>query len=116
MDQAVQYVESLDAFVKALEATAQNVVVRSGHKFDRIEVDGEVEFFINKQTWEIFGAKSAGQYNPRRQYGTVETVDQFDWVVKEPHKESAAYPVWKQREDAIKATHKPRGRPKKVAP
>lgn len=36
-------------------------------------------YFVRLQDGAIFAAASWGTANPRRQYGTLDTIDQFDW-------------------------------------
>lgn len=38
-----------------------------------------VKLFVEKSTGNIFGAKSWKAYNPARQFGTLDTVAEWDW-------------------------------------
>lgn len=38
-----------------------------------------VSYFVEKETGIIFGAKSWKIYNPNREYGTLDTIDEWDW-------------------------------------
>lgn len=113
MERAVQYVENMNQFVISLLTTAKNVEVKKGRRFDRVVVDGSIKYFVDKESWEIYGAKSALQFNPRRQYGKVDTVTQFDWTSGTPLKGSTIEAVWMERENAIVSGYKKRGRPRK---
>lgn len=115
MDTAIQYTENMNEFVLLLQKTAarKSVEQAKGRRFDRILVDGEVRFFVDKNTWEIFGAKSDFQYNPRRQYGKIDTASQFDWKNLRPLSGTTIETVWLQREAEIQKQYKPRGRPRK---
>lgn len=115
MEQAVKFIELTDAFIKVLEKVHTNVQRAEGRRFDRISYDNVVRFFIDRNSWEIFGAKSSFQYNPRRLYGTLETVDQYNWAGKIPSPLAGtdAENTFKAREDTIAKNYKPRGRPKK---
>ena len=115
MDTAIQYTENMNAFVGTLTQTKgiKNVERANGRRFDRILVNGEVRFFVDKTTWEIFGAKSDFQYNPRRQYGKIDTAQDFDWVALRPLAGSSIESVWLNREAEIQKSYKPRGRPRK---
>jgi len=117
METAIQYVENMNAFVSTLMNTkgTRNVERAEGRRFDRILVNGEVRFFVDKNTWEIFGAKSDFQYNPRRQYGKIDTATQFDWVTLRPLAGTSIESVWLLREAEIQKSYKPRGRPRKTA-
>jgi hypothetical protein len=119
MENAIKYVEQMDAFITLLSrevALKDHVLVESisGRKFDRILIDEAVEYFVDKQTSIIYGAKSPLQYNPRRSYGTLATVEQFDWTTNLPFEGTAVATEWHAREDAIQSGYKKRGRPRKV--
>lgn len=120
MEMAIKYTESMNAFINLLLATAgvKNVEHKDGRRFDRILVNGVVKYFVDRHTWEVFGAKSSFQYNPRRQYGKLDTVSQFDWVTHTPVAGTDAEKQFLAREAEIQKQYKPRGRPRKnpVAP
>lgn len=113
MEQAVKYTENMGIFTKLL---GKNVEVKPGRRFDRVAVDGVVKYFVDRHSWEIYGAKSSFQYNPRRQYGKLDTAKQFDWVTLKPLAGTAIESVWLEREAEIVKNYKPRGRPRKVKP
>ena len=92
----------------------KQVDVLSGRKFDRILIDDYTEYFVDKHTSIIYGAKSPLQYNPRRSYGTLATVEQFNWTTNLPHEGTPIEGEWNAREEAIQAGYKKRGRPRKV--
>ena len=118
MENAIKYVEQMDTFLtllrKVLMKNQDAVDVLSGRKFDRILIDDYTEFFVDKQTSIIYGAKSPLQYNPRRSYGTLATVEQFDWTTNLPLEGTVMETELAAREDAIQAGYKKRGRPRKV--
>jgi hypothetical protein len=118
MENAIKYVEQMDTFLtllrKVLMKNDTAVETISGRKFDRIVIDEAVEYFVDKKNSVIYGAKSALQYNPRRSYGTLATVEQFDWTTNMPLEGTAVEAEWIAREDAIQAGYKKRGRPRKV--
>ena len=111
MDTAVRYIELMDTFRNELP---QDTVITSGRRFDRVAFNGMVQYFVDKETWIIYGAKSAAQYNPRREYGTLETVNQFDWAWGAPWPGTALEQQITAREAAIAAGYKKRGRPRKT--
>jgi hypothetical protein len=113
MEQAIQYTENMNAFVGELAKVAKSVQVLRGRRFDRVAVDDTVKYFVDRHTWEIFGAKSKIQYNPRRHYGKVDTISDFDWKTGLPIEASPSYTTWKDRENELTKDHKPRGRPRK---
>lgn len=116
MDRAVQYVENMNQFVSTLLGVARNVEVKKGRRFDRVFVDGTIKYFVDKESWTIYGAKSALQFNPRREFGKVDTVTQFNWTTGTPLAGSSIEAVWMERENAIVSGYKKRGRPRKSAP
>jgi hypothetical protein len=114
MEQAVKYTESINAFQNVLDQICEVCEVKVGRRFDRIVVDGEVRYFVDRNSWEIFGAKSSFQYNPRRQYGKLDTIAQFDWAKNRPILGTAVEVDWNAREASIQKQYKPRGRPRKI--
>lgn len=38
-----------------------------------------VKYFVERSTGIIFGAKSFKVYNPNHEYGTLDTLDQYEW-------------------------------------
>lgn len=118
MDTAVRYTELMHTFTGTLRDTFgrhhDGVAVETGRRFDRIRIDDEVLYFVDKTTWIIYGAKSEVQYNPRREYGTLETVAQFDWAEGIALPGTTLAQQLEQREATIAANYKKRGRPKKM--
>lgn len=116
MEQAIKFVELSNSFVSTLLKSHKSVERREGRRFDRFECDNEVRFFVDRNSWEIFGAKSSFQYNPRRTYGTLDSVTQYDWspVFPTPIAGSQAERIHNEREAEIQKTYKPRGRPRKT--
>jgi hypothetical protein len=119
MEQAIKYIEEMDIFLTLLrKVTMKNHAAFEtiiGRKFDRIVIDGAVTYFVDKKNSVIYGTKSPLQYNPRRSYGTLDTVMQFDWTTNTPLPGSPVEAEWNAREKAIQSGYKKRGRPRKVA-
>lgn len=114
METAVKYTEHMHRFTTdLLVKVAKSVEVKPGRRFDRVVVNGSVKYFVDRHSWEIFGAKSSFQYNPRRHYGKLDTVEQFNWVSHTPIPGTAIEQVWTARESEIVKNYKKRGRPKK---
>ncbi len=86
-----------------------------GRRFDRIKCNDTVRFFVDRNSWEIYGAKSSFQFNPRRWYGTLDSVGQYDWtqVAPTPLAGTSAERIFNDREAEITKNYKPRGRPRK---
>lgn len=117
MEDAVRYIELKNAFVDALmsaSAEVRSVNVMKGRKYDRVAVNDSVTYFIEKDSRKIFGAKSDSQYNPRREFGTLETLDQMDWATATPKPNTQLALDLEVRENLIKAGYKQRGRPPKA--
>ena len=118
MEQAIQYIEQFDIFLALLrKVTMKNhaaIETIIGRKFDRIVINGATSYFVNKHSHIIYGAKSPLQYNPRRSYGTLATVEQFDWATNTPLEGTPIEGEWNAREKAIQSGYKKRGRPRKV--
>ena len=134
LDRAVQYVQKIEQFRAALQA-ADMVCIRNGdtvgidvgRKYDRIFIqtyhNGQpnqklARYFVNRNSWEILGCKSFHQVNERRVYGTLDTIDQYDWTpfYGVPIPGTDAEKIHLKREAEIAKTHRPRGRPKKNRP
>lgn len=116
MEQAIQYMEQMNIFITLLLKTEGNATVtkQDGRRFDRLFVNDQTKYFVERRTGNIFGAKSSFQYNPRRKYGTLATVSQFNWEKHVPITGSEIEKDWLAAEQAIVANYKKRGRPKKV--
>lgn len=112
MDTAVMYTELMDKFKDTLSPIG-DVEIVPGRRFDRVVVVGGRMYFVDKHTWIIYGAKSDFQYNPRREYGTLHTMNQYEWNTALPVAGTEAEKLWAAREHAIQKNYKPRGRPRK---
>lgn len=127
MDKAVEYTQKLDAFVKVLNDGRTHPefgtwTVETGRKFDKVYEQTKTQklgrYMVDRNSWQIFGIKSWAQINPRRTFGTIDTVDQFDWTghTASPKPGTEAERVHNETEAKIAAGYKKRGRPRKVAP
>ena len=124
MDKAVEYIQKLDGFVNTLNTENQGVAgdtwqVETGRKFDKVFVQGKHQkhgrYMVDRNSWTIYGIKSWAQINPRRTFGTIDTVAQFDWsgYTGNPKSGTAAEKEHTAREAEIAKTYKKRGRPRK---
>jgi len=125
MDKAVEYSQKVEAFVKALTKENPGVKgdkwqVETGRKFDKVYVQTDVQklgrYMIDRNSWIIYGIKSWAQINPRRTYGTLDTVSQYDWSAHygTPKAGTDAESLHNELEAQIAAGYKKRGRPRKV--
>ena len=126
LDRAVEYVEKLEQFRAAFQKadtagrdTTDTVQIETGRKFDKVYVKTEVQklgrYMVDRNSWVIYGIKSWAQINDRRTYGTLDTIDQYDWkpYYGQPKPGTEAEKLHEAREAAIASQFKPRGRPRK---
>lgn len=114
MDQAVKFIELSNAFVTELLKSNKSVERVEGRRFDRFSCNNTVKFFVDRTSWEIYGAKSSFQFNPRRWYGTLDSVSQYEWSnTPTPKSGTPAERIFNDRETEIAKNYKPRGRPRK---
>ena len=61
------------------------VTVKEGVKYFRVDVGTSGKFMVDMEG-NIFGIKAYGVINRKKQYGTLETTDQYDWSDYSPRK------------------------------
>lgn len=88
---STQYETDRDAFAEMVfqqKCSGKNPCgyIKEGRKFDKLFLTASlgrpndwVEFFINRNTGMIFGAKSNTIFNPNRRFGTVANASKWDW-------------------------------------
>jgi len=126
LDRAVEYVQKLEHFRAAFEKAdrgcqdfGETVQIETGRKFDKVYVQTKVQklgrYMVDRNSWVIYGIKSWAQVNLRREYGTLDTVDQYDWAAHYgiPKAGTDAEKQQTAREQAIQSSYKKRGRPRK---
>ena len=125
MDKAVEYTQKLEKFVNALNTTNSSAThgdkweIETGRKFDKVYVKTSVQklgrYMVDRNSWVIYGIKSWAQVNERRTYGTLDTVDQYDWshFYGVPKAGTEAEKLHQELESQITAGYKKRGRPRK---
>jgi hypothetical protein len=123
MDKAVEYSQKVTAFVDALNAVKSRTTVswqvETGRKFDKVFENTGTQrlgrYMIDRNSWTIYGIKSWAQINPRRNFGTLDTVSQYDWsgYTGSPKAGTAAESAHLEAEAKIAAGYKKRGRPRK---
>lgn len=132
LDRALEYVDKLEAFRTTFEKadtdgrdTTDTVQVETGRKFDKCYVqtfhNGQPlqklgRYMIDRNSWVIYGIKSWQQVNLRRQYGTLDTIDQYDWkpYYGTPKPGTEAEKLHNERESVLASQFKPRGRPRRT--
>ena len=126
MDKAVEYTQKIEKFVNALNTTNSSAThgdkweIETGRKFDKVYVKTSVQklgrYMVDRNSWVIYGIKSWAQINPRRTFGTLDTIDQYDWSPYNgvPKAGTQAEKVHNETEAKIAAGYKKRGRPRKV--
>lgn len=125
-DRAVEYIEKIEKFRTAIATQERSCVsgntahIETGRKFDKAYIktpSGQKlgRYMVDRNSWDIWGVKSWAQMNPRRWYGTLDTIDEYDWsgYVGVPKAGTAAETAHNAREAQITQQQKPRGRPKK---
>jgi hypothetical protein len=128
---AVAYVQKIEELRSALQAADRGCIqngdtvgIDIGRKYDRIYIqtyhNGQpnqkmARYFVDRHAWVIYGCKSYTQVNERRQFGTLDTIEQYDWSAYQavPKAGTQAEKLHLEREAAIVAAHKRRGRPRK---
>ena len=126
LDRAVEYVEKLEKFRAAFQAAdrgcqdfGETVQIETGRKFDKVYVQTKVQklgrYMVDRNSWVIYGIKSWAQINERRTYGTLDTVDQYDWSAHYgiPKAGTEAEKIHNELEAKIQSSYKKRGRPRK---
>lgn len=131
LDRAVSYVQKIQDFQQALQAAdfgcktnGDTVGIDVGRKYDRIYIqtyhNGQpnqkiARYFVDRNSWVIYGVKSFHQINERRVYGTLDTIAQYDWspFYGVPKAGTDAEKAHNEREAQIASKHRPRGRPRK---
>ena len=127
LDRAVEYVTKLEKFRARLESqdkgctqSGDTVHVEKGRKFDKVYIQTANQklgrYMVDRNSWVIYGIKSWAQINERRTYGTLDTVDQYDWssYYGAPKSGTEAEKLHLAREAEIAKQFKPRGRPRKT--
>jgi len=126
MDKAVEYTQKMEKFVKVLNTTNSSAthgdtwMIETGRKFDKVYVKTSVQklgrYMVDRNSWVIYGIKSWAQINPRRTFGTLDTIDQYDWTGYNgvPKAGTAAEKAHVEAEAKIAAGYKKRGRPRKA--
>jgi hypothetical protein len=131
LDRAVEYVQKLEKFRSALQAAdlgciqnGDTIGIDVGRKYDRIylqtyhagkPLQKMARYFVDRNSWVIYGCKSFHQINERRTFGTLDHVDQYDWKPYHgiPKAGTEAEKLHEAREAEIALTHRKRGRPRK---
>ena len=134
LDRAVSYVQKIEEFRVALQSAdagcklnGDTVGIDVGRKYDRIYIqtyhNGQpnqklARYFVDRNSWVIYAPKSFTQVNERRQFGTLDTIEQYDWAPYQgvPKAGTIAEKLHLEREVEIAKSHKPRGRPRKNRP
>ena len=95
-------------------AQIANLTHIPGRVYDKVHAVNESgRYMVERKTGYIYGIKSWNQHNPRRLYGTLDTVDQWDWSVFPaiPKTGTMAEYYHSDRENQYTLSYKKRGRP-----
>lgn len=107
-----QVAPDFDTNIREL-VTVSGLIHTPGRVYDKVHAANESgRYMIERKTGDIFGIKSWNQHNPRRFYGNLTTVDQWNWSVfpAEPAS-TGAIASHEAREATFAQTYKKRGRP-----
>jgi len=119
----MSYDEKVTKFIEVLNTAAAHGgwFVESGRKFDKVYVgdaNGQKHgrYMVERKTENIYAIKSWAQVNTRRWFGTLDTIEQFDWKPFHavPKTGAAVAALIQDREAGYLAGYKKRGRPRKV--
>ena len=64
--------------------------IHDGAKYVRVDVGSSGKYMVVKATGEIFGIKAYGVIHRGHPYGTLDTLDQFDWSGYSAHRIAVA--------------------------
>lgn len=100
------------------DSEPMKVRTEKGYKFVKVflvnaeELRDEGRYMVDRRTGDIYGVKSWTQVNFRRWFGTLETVEEYDWSEyhARPLPGTDAEREHVSREDKIRSSHKKRGR------
>lgn len=125
LDHAIEYVNLIERFRATLQSqekgcqiTGDTVEIESGRKYDKVYIRTPHQrlgrYMVDRHTWIIYAIKSWAQVNLRRQFGTLDTIDQYDWTGFHgvPRAGTSAEVAHVKREVAIEKAYRQRGRPK----
>ena len=128
MDRVVKYVQGVDNFRDMIQTQdvgcvkhGNTVEIEPGRKFDKIYIKTGNQkigrYMVDRNSWVIYGIKSWQQINPRRTYGTLDTIDQYDWsqYYGVPKAGTDAEKDYLLREAVITSNYRVRGRPRKLS-
>jgi hypothetical protein len=118
----MSYDEKVTNFIEVLNKAGDDEwFLLPGRKFDKVYVgnsNGQKQgrYMIERKTGSIYAIKSWAQVNTRRWFGTLDTIEQFDWTPfhAKPASNSTVASLIKDRESGYLAGYKKRGRPRKV--
>jgi len=130
LDRAIAYQQKLESFRKAfqkahnaqseyLTKNPEAVEIETGRKYDKVYINTGAQklgrYMVDRNSWAIYGIKSWQQVNERRQYGSLDTIAEWNWgpFFASPIAGTAAEKAHAIREADIVKNHRPRGRPRK---
>ena len=78
-DQRRGYIERYGNAYPDLAERAGKVAVTSGPKYTRVDVGRSGKYMVVNATGEIFGIKAYGVIHRGHSYGTLDTIEAWDW-------------------------------------
>lgn len=73
----------------------KKITVKSGKKFTKVDVGTSGKFMVENETGNIFGIKGYGVVHRGHWYGTLDTLDAYDWSGFYPVKKDNPTPLQK---------------------
>jgi hypothetical protein len=116
-----QYLTNLNLLVQKVAAdTGEPTESASGRKYDKIyrteNAGKKCDFMVERSTGKIYGTKSWVMINYRREFGSLDTISEWNWGGKRPTPIPGTPSATEHaaREAKFAAAYGPRGRPRKV--
>lgn len=77
----VQQIQGLHKSGLAFEANIHNskTSVKKGKKFTRVDVGSSGKYMVDNETGQIFGIKAYGVVHRGHQFGTLDTINEWNW-------------------------------------
>lgn len=80
--EAEQKARRLEEFKEASPeyiAAYGKVNIKPGKKYTKVDIGGSGKYMVDLSDGAIYGIKAYGVIHKGHQYGTLDTVDQYDW-------------------------------------
>lgn len=75
-EQLRRIIATCDCEVNRLNCT---VTIKMGQKFAKVDIGSSGRYMVDLATGEIYGIKAYGVVHRGHRFGTLDTIDQYDW-------------------------------------